>query len=229
MSGVFDSALVGKENVLIGHRICPFVQRVAIVLDELSIPHKRVNIDLDHKPDWLKKYSPELKVPILLVRGDISIFDSVNICEYLDSGANRLFSISSLKRAQEKSWISYSASILDVIANIIYNSKGDVEILQYIDDLKGKVFALEKELGECPYFNQSFSMVDVMYAPIFRYADFFKRFVGVDFYGGNGKMKAWSSHVLARPSVINCVPKSYDEELKEFILRKNKYLHEKLI
>lgn len=228
MRGVFDSALVREENILIGHRICPFVQRVAIVLDELSIPHKRVDIDLDHKPDWLSKYSPALKVPILLVRGDISIFDSANICEYLDSGTNRLLSINSIKRAQEKSWISYSASILDVIAKIIYISKNDMEMLQCNDDLTDKIIALEKELGECPYFNQSFSMVDVMYAPIFRYADFFKRFVGVDFYAGHRKIEAWSSHVLARSSVMNCVPKSYDEELKEFILGKNKYLYNKL-
>lgn len=46
MSGVIDRApdvraLVGEENILIGHRICPFVQRVVIVFDELSIPYKK--------------------------------------------------------------------------------------------------------------------------------------------------------------------------------------------
>jgi len=233
MSGVIDkvpdvSALVGEENILIGHRICPFVQRVAIVFDELSMPYKKVDIDLDRKPDWLKKYSPALKVPILLVGGEASIFESAIICEYLDSGTNKLFSMSSLKRAQEKSWISYSASILDVIAKIIYKSKDDVEIRRDSDDLREKILVVEKDLNEWPYFNKDFSMVDIMYAPIFRYFDFFKRFLGVDFYGGNEKLEAWSSHVLARPSVMNCVSKSYDKEFKEFILGKNKYLYKKL-
>lgn len=233
MNGVIDRApderaLVAEEKVLIGHRICPFAQRVAIVFDELSIPHKKVDIDLDRKPDWLKKYSPALKVPVLLVGGKISIFESAIICEYLDSETNKLFSVSNLKRAQEKSWISYSASILDVIAKIIYKSKDDVEMLRDIDDLREKILGVEKELDEWPYFNKDFSMVDIMYAPIFRYFDFFERFLGVDFYGGNKKLEAWSSHVLARPSVINCVPKCYDEEFKEFILGKNKYLYKKL-
>lgn len=233
MSGVIDRApdmrtLAGEENILIGHRICPFVQRVVIVFDELSIAYKKVDIDLDRKPDWLKKYSPALKVPILLVGGEVSIFESAIICEYLDSGTNKLFSMSSLRRAQEKSWIAYSASILDVIARIIYKSKDDVEILRDIADLRDKIFGVEKGIDEWPYFNKDFSMVDIMYAPIFRYFDFFERFLGVDFYGGNEKLEAWSSHVLARPSVMNCVSKSYDEEFKEFILGKNKYLYKKL-
>jgi len=233
MSGLADSApdesaLVEEENVLIGHRICPFVQRVAIVFDELSIPYKKVDIDLDRKPDWLKKYSPALKVPVLLVRGEVSIFESAIICEYLDSGTNKLFSVSSLKRAQEKSWISYSASILDVIAKIIYKSKDDVEMQRDIDDLREKILGVEKELNEWPYFNKDFSMVDIMYAPIFRYFDFFERFLGVGFYGGNKKLEAWSSNVLARPSVMHCVSKIYDEEFKEFISGKNKYLYKKL-
>ena len=54
---------------LISHRLCPYVQRVAIVLAEKNQFFERINIDLANKPEWFMSISPLGKTPVLLVGG----------------------------------------------------------------------------------------------------------------------------------------------------------------
>ena len=68
---------------LISHRLCPYVQRAAIMLAEKEQPCVRIDIDLARKPDWFMAISPLGKTPVLLV-DDQPIFESAVICEYLD-------------------------------------------------------------------------------------------------------------------------------------------------
>ena len=68
---------------LISHKLCPYVQRVAIALAEKSLPFTRVDIDLAAKPDWFLAISPLGKTPVLKV-GDTAIFESAVILEYLE-------------------------------------------------------------------------------------------------------------------------------------------------
>ncbi|XVN20987.1 glutathione S-transferase N-terminal domain-containing protein [Pseudomonas corrugata] len=44
--------------VLVSHHLCPFVQRVAIVLLEKEVSFQRVNVDLRDRPDWFLTMSP---------------------------------------------------------------------------------------------------------------------------------------------------------------------------
>lgn len=69
--------------VLVSHRLCPYVQRAAIVLAEKGVPFERRDVDLDHKPAWFLAVSPLGKTPVLLVDGN-ALFESAVICEYLD-------------------------------------------------------------------------------------------------------------------------------------------------
>ncbi len=52
---------------LISHKLCPYVQRAAIVAAEKRIDFERIDIDLAHKPDWFLAISPTGKVPVLEV------------------------------------------------------------------------------------------------------------------------------------------------------------------
>ena len=65
---------------LISHKLCPYVQRVAIALAEKSLTFTRVDIDLAAKPDWFLAISPLGKTPVLKV-GDTAIFESAVILE----------------------------------------------------------------------------------------------------------------------------------------------------
>ena len=69
---------------LISHKLCPYVQRAVIALIEKGFPFERLDIDLANKPEWFLKVSPLGKVPVLLVRGEVALFESNVICEYIE-------------------------------------------------------------------------------------------------------------------------------------------------
>ncbi len=55
---------------LVSPPLCPFVERVAIVLHEKGIAFERIHIDLRDKPEWFLAMSPLGKVPLLQVLHD---------------------------------------------------------------------------------------------------------------------------------------------------------------
>ncbi len=57
----------GRAAKLISHKLCPYVQRAVIALNEKGAAFERVDIDLANKPDWFLKISPLGKVPVLTV------------------------------------------------------------------------------------------------------------------------------------------------------------------
>src|SRR5216117_4076549 len=72
---------------LISHKLCPYVQRAVIALNEKGVAFERVDIDLANKPDWFLKISPLGKVPVLVVRSEdseVALFESNVICEYIE-------------------------------------------------------------------------------------------------------------------------------------------------
>ena len=44
--------------VLVSHKLCPYVQRAAIVLHEKGVPFERRWVDLAAKPEWFLAVSP---------------------------------------------------------------------------------------------------------------------------------------------------------------------------
>ncbi len=73
---------------LISNPLCPYTQRAAIQLTEKGVAYERVYIDLANKPEWFLKVSPLAKVPLLRV-GDVAIFETAVICEYIEMFYNR--------------------------------------------------------------------------------------------------------------------------------------------
>ena len=68
---------------LISHKLCPYVQRAVIALNEKGVAFERIDIDLANKPAWFLQISPLGKTPVLLV-GEVAIFESAVILEYLE-------------------------------------------------------------------------------------------------------------------------------------------------
>ncbi|MEZ5573786.1 MAG: glutathione S-transferase N-terminal domain-containing protein [Halioglobus sp.] len=92
-----------NDLTVISHRLCPYVQRAIIVLEEKGTYYSRKNVDLANKPEWFLKVSPLGKTPVLLVGGD-AIFESAVICEYLDETLDaRMHPTDSLEKGQAPS------------------------------------------------------------------------------------------------------------------------------
>ena len=68
---------------LVSFKLCPFVQRAVLALEEKGVDYELAYIELEDPPDWFKRLSPLGKVPLMLV-DDNPVFESAVILEYLD-------------------------------------------------------------------------------------------------------------------------------------------------
>ena len=213
---------------LVSHKLCPYVQRAAIVLAEKAIPFERIDIDLANKPEWFLKISPFGKTPVLIVN-DQPIFESAVICEYLDeTAAPRLHPTDAMACAQHRGWIEFGSAMLNVIA-ALYNAPDDATLESRVGDLRNRIEQLEAQLGHGPYFGgDNFSLVDAAFAPIFRYFDVFGEMLDFQWFQDVPKVEAWRRNLAERPSVVNAVRHDYGRLLKEFILQKNSALARRL-
>ncbi|HWU15153.1 MAG TPA: glutathione S-transferase family protein, partial [Caulobacter sp.] len=162
---------------LVSHPLCPFVQRAAIVLLEKGAPFDRVDIDLSAKPDWFLALSPTGKVPLLKVRKpdgeEALLFESMAICEYLEEtqGGAPMYPGDALLRAQQRAWIEFATQVLaDAWQFLNAADQPTADARQAA--LRDKLRRLEPVLGAGPNFQgTAFSMVDAVFAPVFRYFD----------------------------------------------------------
>jgi glutathione S-transferase len=76
-----------------------------------------------------------------------------------------------------------------------------------------------------PYFDgASFSLVDAVFGPVFRYFDTLDRIGDFGVLAGKPKIAAWRAALAARPSVRAAVGADYPEKLEAFFKAKGSHL-----
>ncbi|WP_158671274.1 glutathione S-transferase family protein [Bradyrhizobium guangdongense] len=214
---------------LISHKLCPYVQRAVIALKEKGVPFERIDIDLANKPDWFLKLSPLGKVPVLVVtteKSEVALFESNVICEYIEEtqGGVRLHPAEALERAEHRAWMEFGSAIL-----------GDLWGLETTTDpatfenkrqaLAAKFARVEAALGAGPYFaGEAFSLVDAVFAPIFRYFDVFDELAELGIFKELQKVRTWRAELARRPSVRSAVGADYPQLLRAFLARHDAHL-----
>lgn len=215
----------GSALLLVSHHLCPYVQRAAIALAEKGVPFERINIDLADKPGWFLEISPLGKVPLLCVRDSDGsrevLFESSVICEYLEEtqdGAS-LHPADPLTRARHRGWMEFGSSILsDLWVYETTQDRAQLEAKQQV--LASKFATIETELKSGPYFaGDSFSLVDAVFAPIFRYFDVFNTIGDSGIFAGLHRVQAWRKALSERPSVKAAVGPDYADRLMAFLKR----------
>jgi glutathione S-transferase len=214
---------------LISHKLCPYVQRAAIALAEKGVPFERIDIDLANKPGWFLAISPLGKVPLLQVttdKGEAVLFESNVICEYIDEafGGPKLHPQDALERAQHRAWTEFGSSILTELWGL--ETTTDSAVFETKRAAVAAKFArVETALGAGPYFaGVAFSLVDAVFAPIFRYFDVFDRLSDLRIFADTPKLRAWRTQLALRPSVRSAVPSDYPELLYAFLVRYDAHL-----
>ncbi len=209
---------------LISHLLCPYVQRAAISLTEKGVAFERTNIDLANKPDWFLAISPLGKTPVLLV-DDVPIFESAVILEYLeDTQPHPLHPQDPLERARHRAWIEFGSAILNDFAGL-YSAADDHALHAKVAALRAKFTRLNGELGEGPYFaGERFTLVDVVFGPVFRYFDTFDRIADFGVFAGLSHVQEWRSTLALRASIASAVSTDYPELLERFIQRRGSRL-----
>ena len=210
--------------ILVSHALCPYVQRAAIVLHEKGVPFERRDVDLADKPDWFLRVSPLGKTPVLLAGGE-PIFESAVICEYLDETvAPRLHPLEPLRRARHRGWMEFGSALLNAIA-VFYNAPDETALLHAAADIHRRFSQVEEVLHAPPYFDgERFSIVDAVFAPIFRYLDVFERIGDFGMLAGLTRVEAWRAALALRPSVRAAASPRYPELLTDFLARRGSAL-----
>jgi len=214
---------------LISHKLCPYVQRAVIALTEKGVPFERIDIDLANKPDWFLKISPLGKVPVLRVAaadGEAVLFESNVICEYIEetqSGA-RLHPQDPLQRAQHRAWMEFGSTILSELWGL--ETTGDPAIFETKRKAVTEKFArVEQALGSGPFFaGRDFSLVDAVFAPIFRYFDVFDTLIDLSIFDRTPKVRTWRAELAKRPSVRSAVGADYPQLLHAFLVRHDAHM-----
>ncbi|MDX1403720.1 MAG: glutathione S-transferase family protein [Woeseiaceae bacterium] len=214
------------ELTLVSHKLCPYVQRARIVLNEKSVPHKIELVDLANKPDWFLELSPLGKVPVLLVDGK-AIFESAVIAEYLDEiTGESMHPRDPLDRARNRSWIEFASNTLNAIAGL-YSAKDRSSFEQNADLLSGRFERLERALLGSPFFNGArFSLVDAAFAPVFRYFEVIELYLELGLFRNTPKVRAWRAALHERKSVKEAVVDDYHQRLEQFFMSRDSYLAE---
>ncbi|MRG56259.1 glutathione S-transferase family protein [Phyllobacterium sp. SYP-B3895] len=216
--------------VLISHLLCPYVQRAAIALAEKGVPFEKIYIDLAAKPDWFLKISPLGKVPLLRVPqadgGEAILFESSVIAEYIDESqpGPKLHPADALTRARHRGWMEFGSSILSDLWALETTKDAAVfeEKRKAITEKFGRV---EEVFGDGPFFaGASFSLVDAVFAPIFRYFDTFDEIVELGIFTDYPKVRAWRAALAARPSVREAVTPEYSQLLHAFLQKYEAYM-----
>lgn len=208
---------------LISHPLCPFVQRAAIVLLEKGVAFDRIDVDLAAKPDWFLALSPTGKVPLLKVRQDDEpdavLFESMVICEYLEEtqSGGRLYSDDALARARQRGWVEFgTATLTDAWQFLNATERPTAEAKQAA--FRERLRRLEAELAAGPYFNgAAFSMVDAVFAPVFRYFDVLDPVVSQPIFESLPRVSAWRAALTVRQSVIAAVAGDYAERFRQHL------------
>ncbi len=216
--------------VLVSHHLCPYVQRAAITLVEKGTPFEIRYVDLSAKPDWFLAISPLGKVPLLIVRQEEGmetvLFESAVICEYLEETqpGPRLHPADPLARARHRGWMEFGSSILsDLWGFETAKDEGTYEAKRKA--LADKFVRVETELKDGPFFAQAaFSLVDAVFAPIFRYFDVFDTITPTGVFDGLPRVKAWRAELASRQSVRDAVTHDYADRLNAFLLNHEAWL-----
>jgi glutathione S-transferase len=212
---------MSRPLTLVSFDLCPYVQRAAIALAEKNVPFERIDIDLSNKPDWFRAISPLGKVPLLMV-GDEVLFESAVIVEYLDETVGtRLHPADPLTRARHRAWMEFGSSIL---ANIwtIETTRDSAAFDQALATVSEKFARLEDQLGDGPFFaGATFSLVDAVFAPVFRYFEAFEQRIDLGTFAGRPKLVAWRRALAARQSVKSAVVPDYAARLLAFVAKQD--------
>ena len=156
-------------------------------------------------------------MPLLRTSGEV-IFESAAILEYLeDTQPPALHPASALQRAHHRGWIEFGSGVLNDIWH--FYTAADAEAMSArLAVLRRKFERLEEALADGPYFaGERFSLVDAVFAPVFRYWDAFDRVADFGVFDGLAKVAAWRQALARRPSVRDAVAGDYAERLWQFL------------
>jgi glutathione S-transferase len=192
---------------LISFKLCPFVQRSTITLEEKGVPYSIEYIDLADKPAWFLALSPTGKVPLLRVHDDDGqetvLFESAVINEYVDEASGgSLLPRDPLRKAQQRAMIEFASLALADAWRLSVTTDA-AELDKSRAELVRKLGRFESHVVGPLYAGQDFSLLDSAVIPLLlRCGWMLEVMPELDLFAGLPKVAAWWAASVERPSVV---------------------------
>lgn len=207
----------GFEPTLYYRADCPFCWKVRIVLAELSINYRHVELVLGEQHPDVLRFSPKGSVPVL-VDADGVVWESAVIVEYLldRSQASDLLPNTAVKRSAVRLLQSYSDTIVGpALRGQVFEKRSkpkedwSEEVIQ-----KSQIawvncqIELAQRLGNNDYFCEQFSIAECALLPRFAIAAFY----GSPIPNELQDLRRWFDLGVRRPSFLATYPKIFSED-----------------
>ena len=110
-----------------------------------------------------------------------------------------------MQRAQHRAWMEFGSTILSELWGL--ETTGDPAVFEAKRKAVAAKFARSKRrsvrVHSLPA--KDFSLVDAVFAPIFRYFDVFDELIDLSVFADTPKVRAWRTALAQRPSVRTAV------------------------
>ena len=209
---------------LVSFKICPFVQRSIIALNQKGIAYTLTHINPQETPDWFKAMSPLGKVPVLVVDGT-PVFESAVILEYLDEVyPPALHPADPLEKARQRAWVEFCSELLGRQHRML-TAQDEAGFNEARKSLQQGLQRLDTVLAEqAPYFaGEQFHLVDCVYAPLFMRLALLKQSYALEI-ALSTRMQAWSDALLALDAVKTSVVEEFPMVFANFLKAQDGYI-----
>ena len=193
--------------------LSPFSAKVRIALAEKKLPYETLTVPWSRKTLWGPKppeflaVSPRGQVPVL-IDGDVTIFDSTVICEYLEERYPKppLMPASPAGRAtcrqlEDEADFAMVQEVTPLVQELFTKTddatRDMARVATATEALRRRYAALDKELSGHEYLCGTFSVADIATFLVVGFAST----LGVPPGDGHENVRAWTDRVRARPSV----------------------------
>lgn len=212
-----------EGNWLLANPLCPYCQRVYLLLDQMEISYQEILIDFKNKPEWMKEMTPFAKIPVLVDNGKV-IYESISIIEYLSEiYRNALLRHSPDKKAKIRGWGLYMDSIHTEIRTFFSSgTQSDYEQSQINAGDKLAVVAESLSVDDL-ILGDDYTYLGVIAGPLFLLIDTLCEFRDSDLsiaIQKNQPLSRLVSHLagFTQAKLSTCSP-TYRADLYEFVSR----------
>jgi len=197
---------------LVSFKLCPFVQRSTITLQEKGVPYDIRYIELSDKPDWFLAISPLGKVPVLRI-GEVVLFESAVINEYIDETTEgpRLLPADPLERAYHRAWIEFASNlIMDAHRLLMSHTESDARTAAQA--AHHKLGRLQEQLTGPLFSGEQLTLMDAAAAPVLQRLRWVDAVAPeLELFAGLDGVVRWRDALLSRESVArSTVPEIHE-------------------
>ena len=205
-----------REILFYANKICPYCQRVQIIMDDAGITYDRTEVDFTVNPLWLENITPIGKIPVL-VDGEYVIFGSGVILEYLNELCGNSYLPQSLKeRAVVRSWCTVVDRLHDDV-RAYFSAKTESEFDAAWQRVCERLRRLVESSESHAFYGENITILGAYFSPLFVLLQTLSE-CARDFFPPASSTAQLSHRLLNNPAVILTNDVYYRSRLLRFLL-----------